>query len=152
MASSALSVAEKVVVPQVACEALEVLGRVARQGDVAEAESYFERARAVAERPGLSLWRARALHELGTIDLYTTLRTDRLQLAREAAVQAGAVATVALVDLHLATIATAIWDRAHAVPSAQRCVNISRRLGLSTLGMGLFTSPALRATGLVFSI
>ena len=137
LARSALSVAESAGVPQVACEALEVLGRVARPSDVFEAESYFEQARSVAELQGLSLWRARALHELGTIDLYTTLSTDRLELAREAAVEAGAVATIALVDLHLATIATAMWDWQHAVLAAQRCVDISRRLGLSTLGMGL---------------
>lgn len=137
MARSALSVAETAGAPQVACEALEVLGRVARASDVVEAECYFERARAMAERHGLSLWLARALHELGTIDLYTTLNTDRLELAREAAVEAGAVATVALVDLHLASIATVMWDWQHAVAAAERCVDISRRLGLSTLGMGL---------------
>ncbi|MDQ4069092.1 MAG: AAA family ATPase [Actinomycetota bacterium] len=137
LARAALSVAETAGVPQVACEALEVLGRVVRPSDVGAAESCFERARAVAERHGLPLWRARALHELGTIDLYTTLSTDRLEMARRAAVEAGAVATTALVDLHLASIATALWDRDHAVPAAERCVDISRRLGLSTLGMGL---------------
>ena len=137
LASSALSIAESAGVPQVACEALEVLGRVARPNNVVEAEAHFQRALAVAERHGLSLWRARALHELGTIDLYTNLSTDRLELAREAAVEAGAVATIALVDLHLATIGTATWDWQRAVPAAQRCVDTSRQLGLSTLGMGL---------------
>ena len=137
LAGSALSAAETAGVPQVACEALEVLGRVARLRAVVQAESYFERARAVAERHGLSLWRARALHELGTIDLYTTLSTDRLELARAAAVEAGAVATVALVDLHLASVATATWDWERAMLAAQRCVDLSRQLGLSTLGMGL---------------
>ncbi len=91
----------------------------------------------MATSHGLSLWRARALHELGTIDLYTGLSTDRLEMAREAAVDAGAVPITALVDLHLASVATAMWDGDRAVPAAQRCVDISRRLGLSTLGMGL---------------
>ena len=136
-ANAALSGAEAAGVPEAACEALEVLGRVARPTGVVEAESYFERARVLAERHGLSLWRARALHELGTIDLYTTLTTDRLEMAREAAVEAGALATTALVDLHLASLATALWDPANALPAAERCVDLSRRLGLSTLGMGL---------------
>ena len=136
-ANAALSGAEAAGVPEAACEALEVLGRVARPTDVVEAGSCFERARVLAERHGLSLWRARALHELGTIDLYTTLTTDRLEMAREAAVEAGALATTALVDLHLASLATALWDPADALPAVERCVDLSRRLGLSTLGMGL---------------
>jgi len=136
-ARAALSRAEPAGVPEAACEALEVLGRVARLRDVTEAKSCFEQALRLADGHGLPLWRARALHELGTIDLYTGLSTDRLEMAREAAVEAGAVPTTALVDLHLASVATAMWDRERAVAAAERCVDISRRLGLSTLGMGL---------------
>ena len=137
LARSALAGAKAAGVPEAACEALEVLGRVARTRDLAEAESCFERARVLAERHGLALWRARALHELGTIDLYSTLSTARLEMARTAAVEAGAVATTALVDLHLAAISTVTWDPQLARAAAERCVDISRRLGLSTLPMGL---------------
>ncbi|HUP69194.1 MAG TPA: AAA family ATPase [Acidimicrobiales bacterium] len=123
--------------PEAVCEALEVLGRVARLHDLGEAEAHFAAAQRVAERHGLAMWRARALHELGTIDLFTTLRHDRLKAARQAAVDAGAVGIVALADLHLASVALASWDIEAAVAAAERCVDVSRRLGLSTLGMGL---------------
>src|SRR5262249_12899855 len=41
-----------------ACEAAEVLGRLARRRDLDEAETWFSRAVAVAELNGLALWRA----------------------------------------------------------------------------------------------
>jgi hypothetical protein len=57
----------------VACEALEVIGRVARQRDLEAAERAFARAADLAGAHGLRLWQLRALHELGTID---QLRTE----------------------------------------------------------------------------
>ena len=49
-------------VPEVECEALEVLGRSGRRA--ADGSRGFERAAEVAERHGLTTWRLRALHEL----------------------------------------------------------------------------------------
>ena len=83
LAQAALAVAENAGLPEVACEALEVIGRVARQHDLSAAEQAFERAVAVATVHGLQLWRLRALHELGTIDQLRTESVDRLQQARE---------------------------------------------------------------------
>lgn len=137
MAHSALELGRQAASPASVCEALEVLGREARLRDLAEAESWFEEARLVAERHGLALWRARALHELGTIDLFTTLRRNRLEAARDAAIDAGAVATVALVDLHLAAISLAAFEPEAASEAAERCADLSRRLGLATLPMSL---------------
>ncbi|MDQ3978395.1 MAG: helix-turn-helix transcriptional regulator, partial [Actinomycetota bacterium] len=137
LASSALERARHATAPAAACEALEVLGRIARSTDLAEAEHLFLDALAIASEHDLALWRARALHELGTIDLYTGRRSERFQAAREAAVEAGAVATIALCDLHLAVGGYAHWDLEGAVIAGRRCVDLSRRLGLNTLGMGL---------------
>lgn len=123
--------------PAAICEALEVLGREARLRDLVEAEQHFERARVLAERHGLPLWRARALHELGTIDLFTTLRTDRLDAARVAATDAGALATLALVNLHRASIALSAFEAEQACAAAALSVDLSRRLGLATLPMAL---------------
>ena len=73
-----------------ACEALEVIGRVARQRDLDVAEQAFTRAAAVASAHGLQLWHLRALHELGTIDQLRTESVERLEQARELAVAQGA--------------------------------------------------------------
>lgn len=123
--------------PAAACEALEVLGRLARPVDVDEAEARFTAALEVAERHHLALWRARALHELGTIDLYAGRRRHRFAEARAAAVDAGAVATMVLCDLHLTVAGYAHWEPEPGIESGRRCVDLSRRLGMDTLGMGL---------------
>ncbi|MBA2241122.1 MAG: helix-turn-helix transcriptional regulator [Solirubrobacterales bacterium] len=137
LAHAALELGRQAGTPASTCEALEVLGREARLRDLAEAERWFEEARLVAERHGLALWRARALHELGTIDLFTTLRRDRLDAARDAAIDAGALAALALVDLHLAAIGLAGFEPEAATAAAERCADLSRRLGLATLPMAL---------------
>ena len=88
--------------PEVACEALEVIGRVARQRDLEAAERAFARAADTAAAHGLQLWRLRALHELGTIDQLRTESVDRLEQARELAVAQGALALTATLDLQIA--------------------------------------------------
>jgi tetratricopeptide (TPR) repeat protein len=76
---------------EVACDALEVLGRLARERDLQEAEKAFDRARQLAEQHDLAIWRMRAMHELGTIDIFTAgAGPGRLQQAQELAEQAGA--------------------------------------------------------------
>lgn len=147
LAQSAVQLSEAAGAPAAACEALEVLGRLARRTDLEDAERHFDRALRIAEQHDLALWRARALHELGTIDLYRGRRSDRFLDAREAAAEAGAVATVALCDLHLAVMSYAEWDPEHGVEAGRRCVDLSRRLGLDTLGMGLVHLAGCHAQG-----
>src|SRR5690606_32586712 len=84
------------------CEALEVIGRCLLSHDVNSAERTFAEALAEADRAELILWRARALHELGTIDLLDRMSTDRLVAARRAAIEAGAPALAAVADFHAA--------------------------------------------------
>lgn len=55
-----------------------------------------------------------------------------LHQTRELAVQAGALVTVAVMDLALSEIALASWDAAKAVDHGRRCVAASRRFGLAT--------------------
>ena len=83
-ARKALAAAERTGLPEVACEALEVIGRCERTHDLAAAEEAFQHAHDIASRNGLSVWRVRALHELGTVDLLRDGSIDRLQEAREA--------------------------------------------------------------------
>ncbi len=89
LARVALEAAERFGLPEVACEALEVLGRAQRPRDLAAAEEAFVRALALAQENGLTVWRARALHELGTIDMLRGRSVVRLEEARELALRTG---------------------------------------------------------------
>ena len=88
--------------PEVACEALEIVGRFERQRDLDAAEAAFARAYAIADEHGRTVWRMRALHELGTIDLLRDGGVARLEQARELALRLGALATVAVLDVQIA--------------------------------------------------
>ncbi len=125
-AHAALNSAE----PAAVCQALEVLGRLARMRDLEEAGRWFDRAEAVAERHGLRLWRARALHELATVEFTRTLRVHGLHRARDAAVEAGAAGLVAAIDLHLAAIHGVRFEPEPALAAGRRSVDASLRLGL----------------------
>src|ERR687897_901971 len=122
----------------VACEALEVLGRCARTDDLDAAERSFTQAVELAERAGLTVWRLRALHELGTIDMLRTGDPERLTAARELATEAGALATGALIDIQLCGVLVAHDDPEPAVVVARRAGDIARRLSLgATLAVAL---------------
>src|SRR5262249_25543344 len=74
--------------PDVRCHALELIGRSYRLRDLSAARAAFESALVTAEGAGLPLWRLRALHELGTIDLLDHAGVDRLSQARRLAQRA----------------------------------------------------------------
>jgi DNA-binding CsgD family transcriptional regulator len=120
LARTALATAQTHGRYELACEALEVLGQRERQRDLAAAEDAFTAALVLADQHGLRLWRIRALHELGTIDLIGGGPLDRLAQARQAALDAGALATAATVSLQMAA-----WSSNHADPegalAAGRC-------------------------------
>ena len=133
--------------PDVACEALEVIGRVARQRDLEAAEGAFARAADLASAHGLRLWRLRALHELGTIDQVRTESVDRLLEARELAVAQGALALTATLDLQIAAGLNKQFRADEALEAARRSVDAARRFRLAVLPMALIfqaTAHAIR--------
>lgn len=142
LARRALDGAELSGQPDVACEALEVIGRLARLHDLTEAERAFERARAMALENGLTVWHLRALHELGTIDSLESGALERLVETREAALSIGALATAAVADLHLAATLSTRFDPDGALEAASRCSEISRRFRLGTLAASLVFQAA----------
>jgi len=151
LARAALRAAESVGdgegLPEVACEALEVIGRVARQRDLEAAERAFTRAADLAGAHGLQLWRLRALHELGTIDQLRTESVDRLQQARDLAVAQGALALTATLDLQIAAGLNKQFRADEALQAARRSADASRRFHLATLPMALIfmaTAHAIR--------
>jgi DNA-binding CsgD family transcriptional regulator len=147
LARAALAAAESGGLPEVACEALEVIGRVARQRDLGTAEGAFAREADVASAHGLQLWRLRALHELGTIDQLRTESVDRLEQARELAVAQGALALTATLDLQISAGLNKQFRADEAMAAARRCELASRRFRLATLPMALIfeaTAHAIR--------
>ena len=114
----------------VRCHALELIGRSHRLHDLSAARAAFERALVTAETAGLPLWRLRALHELGTIDMFDHAGTRRLSEARRAAEQMGALSTVAILDLQLAVAFTCRWELDTCDAHARDAVALAERLGL----------------------
>ena len=147
LARAALRAAEDGGPPEVVCEALEVIGRVARQRDLEEAERAFARSAAVASARGLQLWHLRALHELGTIDQLRTESVDRLEQARELAVAQGALALTAALDLQISAGLNKQFRAEEALAAARRSADASRRFHLAVLPMALIfqaTAHAIR--------
>lgn len=131
LAQQALDNAERLELHAVACEALEVLGRCARPRDLAAAEEAFARAHAIADARGLAVWRVRALHELGTIDLLAGRGTGRLETARDAAFDSGALATAAIIDVQIAAAFTVGDQLDQAITVARRAGELAARYGLN---------------------
>jgi DNA-binding CsgD family transcriptional regulator len=116
--------------PDLRCHAFEIVGRTLRLRDLAAAAAAFEAALATAERAGLPVWRLRALHELGTIDMFQRMDVARVTEARRLAEQMGALSTVAVLDLQLSASFTAWWDLGRCDAHARSALDIATRLGL----------------------
>ncbi len=118
--------------PDVACEALEVLGRVQRLHSHEQAIETLERAAALAEAHDLVVWELRARHELA-LERWVDGDTTDLRAVRNLAARQGAMVTVAVMDLALADVALTTFDRDACLHHARACVDASRRYGLATL-------------------
>lgn len=111
------------------CQALEVLGRLARNRDLDQAEARFRRCVLVAETAGLTVWRARALHETATIEQLRSLDVQALHEARQAAVEAGAPGLVGSVDFHLAAVYGVRFESSAALDFARGLLADARAQG-----------------------
>ncbi|MDQ6669358.1 MAG: LuxR C-terminal-related transcriptional regulator, partial [Chloroflexota bacterium] len=129
-AQSALDIAEAADLPDIACHALEVLGRVARVHDLDAAERYFAAALQLAERQGLVVRRVRALHELGTIGMLRGHHLEYLERASDLALDVGALSTAAVVSLQLGAVYVYGLEHAAALKCARRSADIAAQLGL----------------------
>jgi DNA-binding CsgD family transcriptional regulator/tetratricopeptide (TPR) repeat protein len=137
LATEALAGAEDEDRPDIAVDALLILGRLARRDDLAAAERLFTRARALAEEAGLPLAAARAVSEAAITDVQESLRLDRLAEARDLALAVGDLAAAAVVDLQEAAVRVTRWEAEEGVLAGRRCVAASWRLRLATLPKAL---------------
>jgi DNA-binding CsgD family transcriptional regulator len=136
VAELAIAAARNAALPDVECEALEVLGRVSRLHDRAAGVSYFEQAARLAEIHGLPVWQLRARQELAVLATWDCGPRPLLEV-RELAERAGALVTVAQMDLLLADSGLSRLDYPTCLTAARSCVELSRRLGLATLPVAL---------------
>jgi DNA-binding CsgD family transcriptional regulator/tetratricopeptide (TPR) repeat protein len=129
VASQALSSASASA--EVRCQAFEVLGRVERLSDLGGARRLFEQALSVAQRHDLPLWQVRAMHELGTIDMFDHAGSERLIEARRTAGEFGALSTAAVIDLQLSAVCHSRFELDRAADHARSALALSDRLALS---------------------
>ena len=116
--------------PEVRCHAFEIVGRSRRLHDLPATAAAFEAALATAEQASLPVWRLRALHELGTVDMFERGRVDRLLEARRLGEQMGALSTVAVLDLQLSACFTGRWDLERCDAHAGSALELAGRLRL----------------------
>lgn len=112
----------------VRCEALEVLGRVARETDYLRAAEHFRAGVEAATAAGLGLWRARALLELGLCEATVFARADVFEEAQRRAVECGALSLAAMVGYNLANLRSFVYDE-RAVDAAEASATTARHLG-----------------------
>ncbi len=116
--------------PEVRCNAFEVLGRAERFSDLDAAKGLFEQALSTAQLHDLPLWQVRAMHELGTIDMFDHAGIERLVEARRLAGEFGALSMAAEVDLQLAAVGHCRFDLDMAQEHAHSALELGERLAL----------------------
>jgi DNA-binding CsgD family transcriptional regulator len=119
--------------PDVCCHALELIGRSQRINDLDAARHTFERALSTADAAHLEIWRLRALHELGTIEMFDHAGTRRLGEARQTAEDLGALSTAAVLDLQLSAASFFRFALDEAAEHARSALAISERLGMGQI-------------------
>jgi len=127
---AAEALASPLVAPEVRCHALEVLGRVERLSSLRVAKGLFEQALAIAQSHDLPLWQVRAMHELGTIDMFDHAGTERLLEARRAAGEFGALSTAAVLDLQLSAVGHCRFELDMAAEHGRSALALGERLAL----------------------
>ncbi|WP_106131341.1 hypothetical protein [Pseudosporangium ferrugineum] len=131
LAGRALRAARTAGRPDVACAALEVLGRCARLRDLAEADSLYERGLALAEANNLVSRRIGLLYHLGAHDGIRAAEGARLRQALEIAERAGAVVTALNIELELAVVQICRGEYEAARVATARCEETAGRLRLT---------------------
>ncbi|HEY4457880.1 MAG TPA: AAA family ATPase [Pseudonocardiaceae bacterium] len=117
IARRAVTVAEQVPLPIVACQGWQLLGALTRTRDPDEATACLERSRGIAVQYDLPIWEIHALVRLGLDDALREGSVDRLEQARQQATRLGAVTAryQAEVNIALQVILRGEFDAAEAL-------------------------------------
>ncbi|HEY3955993.1 MAG TPA: AAA family ATPase [Streptosporangiaceae bacterium] len=130
LARRAAEVGEASGLPVIASQAWQLLGALSRPRDAAEATECLERARQIAVRGDLRVEEIHALLRLGSDDALRTGNTSRLEQARRAATQAGAVTSRYQIESTLALALTLQGDFPAAGALLDQVLEATRRLKL----------------------
>jgi DNA-binding CsgD family transcriptional regulator len=135
--------------PEVECEACELLGRAARLTDAAASKEIFQQAADLAAEHRLTVWQVRALHELGTLDMYERATPDRLQQAHRLALEQGMTGTAAVLSLQITACICLRNGWAAAGRRAQETIELAQRAGVEGVRAAghVFIAHALLAQG-----
>ncbi|GAA1134668.1 hypothetical protein GCM10009630_36560 [Kribbella jejuensis] len=128
LATRAAAAAERADLPEVACEALQLLGILAREHDLDRSIDYFHRARQIAEDHGMTYQRVGShFFQAGTICLANG-STVELERARQQALRIGAIPLMYEVDGILGQQAILRSEYARAAEIIAECLEVTRRL------------------------
>jgi DNA-binding CsgD family transcriptional regulator len=109
------------------CDALDALATTAlRLGEADKARGAWSQVVALADNPKLAIWKVRALLGLGTIDVLETGDESRLTSARTLALEIGALAPYAAIELQSAWAHLGRPDLAAASRHLTRCWELIR--------------------------
>ncbi|MDH6136915.1 DNA-binding CsgD family transcriptional regulator [Kitasatospora sp. MAA4] len=127
-AREAAEVAEREKRPVLACQAWQLLALLARERGFDDADGCLERMLTVAEANALPVWRLEALLRLGANAFMRTGDARRLEQARAAAQELGAITLHQRVESLLAMNAVLRGDPATAEEIIGRCLDASARM------------------------
>jgi len=119
--------------PDLACEALAVLGSCARLHDLDAAAAAFAQALSLAAAADLRVHRLRILNELGTVEMLRDARGERLEQARSEASRAGAVGLAVGIGANIAALGAMTARFQDTLEVARDVERTSQRLGLIPL-------------------
>jgi DNA-binding CsgD family transcriptional regulator/tetratricopeptide (TPR) repeat protein/transcriptional regulator with XRE-family HTH domain len=131
LAEQALRVVDPHTQPDLACDAMEITGRIVRLHDLAEADRLYRRGLAIAEAHNLVSRRIRMLYHLGVDDGIQHGDPARLCEALEAANRAGAVLTALDIELELSVVQLCRGEFDLVEHATARCEQTAARLRLS---------------------
>jgi DNA-binding SARP family transcriptional activator/DNA-binding CsgD family transcriptional regulator len=117
--------------PEVACSALETLGRCARLRDLAEAKALYERGLAIADAHGLVDWKLTLLYHIGADDGIRDADTTRLDEALAVANRAGAVVTALDIEIETSVVRVCRGEYEVAAAVTRRGEETATRLRLT---------------------
>jgi predicted ATPase/DNA-binding CsgD family transcriptional regulator len=128
LATRAAAAAERAALPEVACEALQLLGILAREHDADRSIDYFHRARQIAEDHGMTFQRVTShFFQAGTICLANGSIVE-LERTRQQALRIGAIQLMYEVDSSLGQQAILRSEYARAGEIIAEGVAVTRRL------------------------
>ncbi len=128
LATRAAAAAERAELPEVACEALQLLGILAREHDLDLSIDYFHRARQLAEAHGMTYQRVGShFFQAGTICLANGSILE-LERARQQALRIGAIPLMYEVDGILGQQAILRSEYERAAEIIAECLEVTRRL------------------------